>query len=191
MPERLTPEEAWREAQFVQNASQEEAHKRGEEKANVTDYRSMSSALETAQQDDQPRYERLIRLGELAEETEPVDPKLREVFLRIVNEATEPVKDTLKQRAGEIRLYVEQQTLSGKRKDVTRKEKITQVVDEYLSQVLGRVHQALSEAPEFRRRSLENAADLDKLMRYHLGPETQAMWKDYVARALERLSDMR
>ncbi len=188
MPERLTPEEAWREARFIQKASQEEAHKRGSEQTDAADYESMSGALETAQQNDQPRYERLLRLGERANETELVDPELREAFLRIVNDATEPVKDTLKQRAGEIRLYVEQQKHFGESADTKRKEKITQVVDEYLSQVLERVDRALSDTPEFKRRSRDEG-DLDKLKRYHLGPETQSMWRDHVAKVLERLTD--
>jgi hypothetical protein len=191
MPERLAPEEAWREAQFIQNAAHEQATERGAQQADAADYESTSGTLDTAQQDDQPQYERLLRLGELASEAEPADPKLREAFLRIVNNAAEPVKDSLKQRAGEIRLYAEQQALSGKRTDVARKEKITQVVDEYLSQVLERVDRALNEAPEFKRKSRETAEGLEKLKRYHLGPETQATWKDYVGKVLERLTDMR
>lgn len=188
MQERLAPEEARREAQFIQEGAQGLARMSRAEQADAADYEKMSSALDAAQHDDPPRYDRLLRIGELANEVKPVDPKLREAFVRIVEAAAEPVKDTLKQRADDIQSYLSQQQLFGRQRDVARKEKITQVVDEYLSQVLERVDRALMDAPEFKPTSPKNLEDLGKLKHYHLSLETQAIWKDYVAKVLERLT---
>ncbi|MFI5107303.1 MAG: hypothetical protein ACHP78_00490 [Terriglobales bacterium] len=186
MPERFTPKEAWKEAQFIKKAAEERVEKGAARSPDAAEYEFLSGRLDILRQSEPNHYENSLLLGELAKNVETVRPQIREAFLRVIMPASDRGLNEAISRADEIKTYVEQQVRLGIDPKIARAKKLGDVVASCLDAQLKAFEEQIAADPNLQN---ANADELQRLKRYHLGPETQTLWRARVSEALNTLLD--
>src|SRR5207244_1751152 len=91
MPERFTPEEAWREAQFLEGAAKRQSNQEGSDETIARHFDRLSIRLDATRKENPLLYEASLNLAEQAQKIESIDPELRRQFLTLVSRVSAPV----------------------------------------------------------------------------------------------------
>src|SRR5467141_4145052 len=91
MSERYTPDEALREAQFLEEAAKRQAKQDGTGDPERLHFEFMSEKLDSVRKGDPTLYENALELAERNAEVQYIDSELRRLFIDLVDRASAPV----------------------------------------------------------------------------------------------------
>jgi hypothetical protein len=189
MPERYTPEEALREAQFLQEAAKRQAKQDGRDELEARYFEFMSEKLDSARKGDPTLYENALDLAERNAEVQNIDSELRRLFTALVDRASAPVMRKFRDRVEELRDFTKEQASRVSKTELAnrREERKKEIVSEYIDSELKNADQLLENDDKLRQ-AFQGKEDQFKLLReFHFGSTTVEVIRQQLPKIIDEL----
>ena len=189
MPERYTPEEALREAQFLEEAAKRQAKQDGTGVLEARHFEFMSGKLDSAKESDPALYENALDLAKLNAEVQNIDPELRRLFSDLVERVGAPVMGRFRDRVEELRDFTKEQAPHVSKTELAnlREAKKKEIVSEYIDSELRNADELLRNDGQIRQVFHSKEDQLQRLKEYHFGPTTLKLIRQQLPKMIDEL----
>lgn len=189
MPERFTPEEALREAQFLREAAKRQAKQDGTGEPEARHFEFMSEKLDSAREGDPTLYESSLELAERNTEVQNIDPELRRLFTDLVDRASVPVMRRFRDSVDALRDFTKEQAsrVSKTELAILREEKKKEIVSAYIDYELKNADELLRNDGTVRQAFQGKEDQLQRLREYHFGPTTVELIRRQLPKMIDEL----
>ena len=189
MPERFTPEEALREAQFLQEAAKRQAKQEGTDGPEARHFEFISRKLDSAKESDPALYENALDLAERNVEVQSIDPELRRLFSALIERVSAPVMSRFRDRVEELRVFTRDQAPNVSKAELQnlREDRKKEIVSEYIDSELQNADELLQNDGQISQAFQGKEDQLQRLKEYHFGPTSVKLIRQRLPKMIDEL----